>query len=239
MNVQPPSASVQKLVSDLGAVRSRYAAVKSDLGAAQRDLSDGEDELRWARFPLQRAERDTRNTDVSFEGREIERRFRDTEREVSSGARDLRGATSDLDAIDQQVDAARQGLQALTAELSREPERYGPALGHLAEAARHLEGSDAGFTAGAGDADRALREAQGVERDLMFTSHLAREIAMDGPGRDVSSAAWRLSSQRDTMEWNLRSAERDVQRAEAGGDTGDRLAAQATEALQKALAVLD
>lgn len=233
------SATIRQLVHDLGAVRARYANAGRGLDTAQRDLADGETQLRWARFPLQRAERDTPQTDVSWEGREVERHFRDTEREVSAGARDLRTAAMELAGIDRGVDAARNTLQSLTADLSREPDKYGPALGHLAEAARHLEGSDAGFTAGADDADRALREAQGVERDLQFSWHLAREIAMDSPGRDVSSAAWRLSSRRDTMEWNLDSAERDVQRARSGGDAGDRLAVQATEALNGALAVLD
>lgn len=231
MNVSP---TLRQLVADLGSVRTRYQAVESGWTAAERDFDDAGNELRWARFPLQRAERDNERTDVSWEGREIDRHFRGTGREIDSGNHDLRSASMDLDQIDRSVRDAQQRLQAVIGGL----EPGGPALGHLRQAAQHLDAAKSGFAASSDDTDRALRDAQSVERELQFSQHLVQDIMFDRPGRDVSSSAWRLSSRRDTMEWNLSGAERDVRSARADGADGDRAASQAVDALNRAMAEL-
>ena len=194
-----------------------------------RYISSADREFRSAEFPARRASYDNARTDSSWEGRTLDRHFRTADRNLDSSQWDLRGARRDADSTGRDIDTGQSHLGQLEKEYR---DNNDPRLGSVQQAMAELNSSESKY----GQVDSQWRR---VDSSIGFASNSAdrsdfdiRQIMWDRPGTDVSSYGFRVSSNINSIQSDLRRVDSELRRSAMTGD-------QAESHLDSAIRILE
>lgn len=216
-----PKVSNNDLNAALASLRnaaSKWDQAESNMRQVDRYVSSADSEFRNADFPARRASFDNANTDSSWEGRQLDRHFRTGDRHLDNSQWDLRSAKREADGMGRDIDSGQSFLSSLESEYRRNND---PRLSQVQQAIAETNSSESQF-------GRVQNDWRRVDSSLSFTSSAVdrsnfdiQQIMWDRPGQDVSHYGFRVSSNLNSIQSDLRQIDSNLRSAASSGDQGE------------------
>ena len=213
-----PQNHLGTALASLKTAAQKWDQAENTATRVDRYVDSAESEFRQAEFPARRASFDNGRTDSSWDGRQLDRNFRSGERHLSNSKFDLRSADRSVDSLGGDIDNGQASLQALEKEYR---ETNDPRLASVQRALAEVNSSESSFS-------KVGSEWRRADSSLSFTSSAVnrsqfdiQQIIFDRPGQNVSHYGFRVSSNLNSIQSDLRQVDFDLRRAANSGDQGE------------------